>query len=89
MQEIRGGPMDLSGLMDAIISFARDHTVIGIVLALVLLFFIYRKPKLFITLLFLGLFLAGVFHMATRMANSGSEQKKRLINEKEQSNNVL
>jgi hypothetical protein len=43
----------------------------------------YRTPKLFFTLLFLGLFLAGVFHMITRIAGSGSELKKRLFHEKE------
>ena len=75
--------MDLSGFMDGIISFAQNHTVIVIVLALGLLFFVYRKPKLFFFLLFLGLFLAGLFYMITSMARSGSEQKKRLIPEEE------
>ena len=75
--------MDFSGFIDGLILFAQSHTVIAIVIALVLLFFLYRKPKLFLTLLFLGLFLAGVFHMITRMAGSGSEQKKRLMHEDE------
>ena len=75
--------MDFSGFMDGIVSFAQNHTVIVIVLALGLLFFIYRKPKLFFALLFLGLFLAGVFYMITSMAGLGSEQKKRLIHEEE------
>jgi hypothetical protein len=45
--------------MDSIVSFAQNHTVIVIVLALGLLFFMYRKPKLFFGILFLGLFLEG------------------------------
>ena len=73
--------MDFSGFMDGIVSFAQNHTVIVIVLALGLLFFIYRRPKLFFVLLFLGLFLAGVFYMITSMAGSASQQKKRLIHE--------
>jgi len=73
--------MDFSGFMDGIVSFAQNHTVIVIVLALGLLFFIYRKPKLFFVLLFLGLFLAGVLYMITSMAGSASDQKKRLIHE--------
>jgi hypothetical protein len=80
--------MDFSGFIDGIVSFAQNYTVIAIVLALGLLFFTYRKPKLFFTLLFLGLFLAGVFYMISRMAGSGSEQKKRLIHEKKQSDNI-
>ena len=40
--------------MDGIISFAQNHTVIAIVIVLGLFFLIYRKPKLFFVLLFLG-----------------------------------
>ena len=69
--------------MAGIVSFARNHTVIVIVLTLGLLFLIYRKPKLFFALLLLGLFLVGVFYMITSMAGSASEQKKRLIHEQE------
>ena len=75
--------MDFSGFMDGIVSYAQNHTVIVIVVALGLLFFMYRRPKLFFALLFLGLFLAGVFYMIASMAGSGSEQKKRLIHEQE------
>ena len=81
--------MDFSEFMDGIVSFAQNHTVIVIVLALGLLFFLYRRPKLFFTLLFLGLFLTGVFYMITSMAGSASEQKKRLIHQEEkQSHNT-
>jgi len=66
----------LSGFMAGIVSFAQNHTVIVIVLALGLLFFISRKPKLFFALLFLGLFLAGVVYMITSMAGSASEKEK-------------
>jgi hypothetical protein len=81
--------MDFSGFLDGIIPFAQNYTVIAVVLALGLLFFIYRKPKLFFALLLLGLFLAGLFYMIISMAGSGSEQKKRLIHEEEkQSDNT-
>lgn len=71
--------MDFSEFMDTIVSFAQNHTVIAIVLALGLLFFMYRKPKLFFGLFFLGLFLAGLYYMITTLAGSGLEQKKRII----------
>jgi len=73
--------------MDGIVSFAQNHTIIVIVLALGLLFFAYRKPKLFFSLLFLGLFLAGVFYVITRTAGPGSEQKKMILEEEKQSDN--
>ncbi len=76
--------MDFSGITDGIVPIAESHTGIIIALALGLLFFIYRRPKLFFTLLFLGLFLVGLYYLITNMASSGSEQKKRLISEEEE-----
>jgi len=39
--------VDFSGFMDSIISLAQNNTVIAVILALGLLYFLYRKPKLF------------------------------------------
>jgi len=75
--------VDLSEFMDSIISFAQNNTVIAIVLALGLLIFLYRKPKLFFSLLFLGLFLAGLYYAITQMAGSGAAQKKKIIQQEE------
>jgi multisubunit Na+/H+ antiporter MnhC subunit len=75
--------MDLSGFMDSIISFAQNNTIIAIVLVLGLLYFLYRKPKLFFVLLFLGLFLYGLFYMITSMGGSGAAQKKKMIQQEE------
>jgi hypothetical protein len=69
--------------MNGIVSFAQNHTGIAIVLALGFLFFVYRKPKLFFVLLFLGLFLYGLYYMVTSMGGSGSAQKKKLIQQEE------
>ena len=75
--------MDLSGFMDGIISFAQNNTIIAIVVALGLLYFLYRKPKLFFVLLLLGLFLYGLIYMVTSMGGSGSAQKKKLLQQEE------
>jgi hypothetical protein len=75
--------MDLSGFMDSIISFAQNNTIIAIVLALGFLYFLYRKPKLFFIILFLGLFLYGLFYMITSVAGPGSAEKRKLIQQEE------
>ncbi len=75
--------MDFSGFMDGIVSFAQNHTVIVIVLALVLLYLMYRKPKLVLGILLLGLFLVGLLYFITSISRSGSEQEKKLIHEGE------
>lgn len=70
--------MDFSRSMDGIVSFAQNNPVIVIILVLGLLFFMYRKPKLFFSLLGLGLLLAGLLYLLMSMAGSGSEKKKAL-----------
>ena len=75
--------MDLSGflpgLADGIISFAQSNTIIAIIIALILLYLMYRRPKLFFGLLSLVLIVALVFYMIASLAGSGSERKKKLI----------
>ena len=75
--------MDFSGYLDGVVSFAQNNTVIFIFVALLLLLFLYRRPKLFLGILFFGLLLAVLIHMITSMAGSGLEQKKRLITEEQ------
>jgi multisubunit Na+/H+ antiporter MnhC subunit len=69
--------------MDGIVSFAQSHTVIVIVLALVLLYLMLRKPKLFFGILLLGLILAGLLYFIMSIAGSGSKQEKKLMHEEE------
>jgi lipopolysaccharide export LptBFGC system permease protein LptF len=73
--------VDFSGFMNSIVSFAQNHTVIVIVLALVLLYFIYRRPKIIIGILVLCLLLAGLLYLITSIAGSGSKQEKKLMHE--------
>ena len=76
--------LKLLELANGLVSFAHNHPVVIIVLALDLLLFLVRKPKLFFSLLFLGLLLAGLFYLIMNMSGSGSQQKKRLIHEDKQ-----
>lgn len=75
--------MGFSQFIDNLLSFAQNHTIIAIVLALVLLYFMYQRPKLFFSIFFIGLFLAVLFYMIMSIAGSGSEGKKRLFQEEE------
>jgi len=79
--------VDFSRSVEGIVSFAQNNPIIAIVFVLGLLFFIYRKPKLFFSLLGLGLLLAGLLYLITNIAGSGSEKKKALTHQEEQSDN--
>ena len=69
--------------MGRIISFIQNNTVIAIGIAVILVFLIYRKPKLFFGLLFLGLFLAVLYYVIMNLAGSASKEKKSLFTEEE------
>ena len=76
--------MGFSQFMDTILSFAQNHTIIVIVLALVLLYVMYRKPKVFFGILLLGVLLAGLFYLITSISGPAKDQKKKLIHEEKQ-----
>lgn len=81
--------MDLSRFIEEIVSFAQNNPIIVIVLAAGVLFFIYRKPKLFFGLLGLGLLLAGLFYLVMSISGQGSEKKKALTQEKEEQSDTI
>jgi len=79
--------MDFSEFINDIFSFFQGQSVIVIiVLALILLYFMYRKPKLFFGLLILGALLVGIFYLITNISGPAQEQKKKLIQEEKQAN---
>jgi hypothetical protein len=80
--------MDFSRFTDSVVSFAQNNPIIVIVLVLGLLFFMYRKPKLFFGFLGIGLLLAGLFYLIMSISGQGSEKKKALTHEEEQSDTI-
>jgi hypothetical protein len=75
--------MDFSKYMESIVSFAQNHPIIAIVIALGLLIFMYRKPKVFFGMLLFGLLLAGLLYLISIISGPGKEQKEKLIHEEE------
>jgi hypothetical protein len=67
--------------MSDILSFAQNHPVVIIILALVFLYFLYRKPKLFFCILLVGILLWELLYLITNISGPAKEQKKKLIHE--------
>ena len=65
------------------ISLAQTHTIIVILFLLGLILFMVRKPKLFFSLIGLGLLLAGLVYLILTISDSSSVQKKKMIHEEE------
>jgi multisubunit Na+/H+ antiporter MnhC subunit len=73
-----------SRFMNGIVSFAQNHAIIVILIVLGLIFLMVRKPKLFFSLLGLGLLLAGLFYLIISISGQGSVQKKELTHGEEE-----
>jgi len=60
--------MDFSAIIDSIMSFFKTHLLITIAAGILLIFLLYRKPKLFFTIFFIGLLLAGIFYLISNVS---------------------
>ena len=69
--------------MGSMISLTQTHTIIVILFLLGLILFMVRKPKLFFSLIGLGLLLAGLVYLILTISDSSSVQKKKMIHEEE------
>lgn len=72
--------MDFLTIMKSIGDFFLANPVITVIVALVLIFLLYRKPKLFFLIFVILVVLAGVFYVILDVASTGVSQKERLIN---------
>lgn len=73
--------MNFFSIMNSIIAFFHDNIIISIILALVLLYILYRSPKLFLLILVVAVLLTGIFYVISDVASIGSYQKKEMTRE--------
>jgi len=68
------------------VSFLQNHIVlIVLVIVLGLILLMVRRPKLFFRLIGFGLLLAVLVYLIMSLSDLGSEQKRKMVNEEEQS----
>jgi len=71
--------VSFSETANSILSFSKDNPIIAIVIGLILLFLLFRKPKLFFGLLFLGAILALVWYFIADVSSKGKSGKEEMI----------
>ena len=68
---------DINKIIDYIWKYSQDHPAVAIPVALVVLYLLFRKPKVLVGLLFVGLAFYGVFQLLAKLsATTGLEHKK-------------
>ncbi|MGA1869816.1 MAG: hypothetical protein ACMUJM_14875 [bacterium] len=73
--------MDFSEVLHIIITFFQNNLIITIAVSIVLVFLLFRKPKLFFSLLFLGLLLVGMLYLVLDISSTGKSHKNKLIHQ--------
>jgi len=73
--------MDLSPLIDSIVTLLGNNLLISIALAILLIIMLFRKPKLFFMIFFITLFLGAVLYMIFSVSSTAVSEEKHLINE--------
>ena len=74
--------IDLFAIINEITLYLQANVKIGIAVGLLLLFLLFKKTKLFLLILFITLLLAGLLHMISSVAGTGSSYKKDMVQER-------
>jgi ABC-type nitrate/sulfonate/bicarbonate transport system permease component len=76
------------GFIDKVISFLQNDPIIALIVAIMFLFVIYRKPKLTLFILILIFICAGIYYVIMDVVSSAKIEKKRLLHESEKSSTI-
>ena len=74
--------MDFSAIIDSVVSFSKANMFIAGAGGVLLVFLLYRKPKLFFTIFFISLLLAGIFYLISNVSSIGGSHKGKMIDKK-------
>jgi hypothetical protein len=61
--------MPFSMVLEGIIDFFKDHLLITTALALMLLYLLFQKPKMFLLIVFLVLLFTGILYLTTVLSS--------------------
>jgi hypothetical protein len=71
--------MNFTAVIDSIIIFFQDHLFFALAFAIVLLFLLFRKPKVFLTISAIVLLLLGILYLISDISSTGVTYKEKLI----------
>ena len=71
--------MSFFEIINGIISFFQANPIIATAVAILLIFLLWRKPKLFFIILLIALLLSGVLYMILDVSSTGVYHKENLI----------
>ena len=75
----KGGSVNFSETANSVLSYSKDNPIIAVVVGLILLFLLFRKPKLFLGLVFLAVILTLIFYFIADVSSKGKSEKEEMI----------
>jgi amino acid transporter len=71
--------MDLSEIIDSVLTSLVDNPLVTITIAILLVVMLFRKPKIFFMIFFVTLLLSVILYVISIVSSTGVSQKKELI----------
>jgi len=71
--------MSFGKIINSIISYYQANPIIAIAVGIIIVFLLWRKPKLFFLTLLISLLLAGVLYLIMDISTTGVSQKEKLL----------
>jgi hypothetical protein len=68
--------MDFNEILQKAINYYQTNTTAAILIIAIVLFLLFKKPKLLFVLIFLGLAAIGVLYLISKLESTGLEHKK-------------
>jgi membrane protein implicated in regulation of membrane protease activity len=72
--------MDFYSTINSVMLYFQTNTYVAILVGLILLFFLVRKPKLFLTIFIIAVVLLGISYLISSVTSIGMTKKSVLIN---------
>jgi len=68
--------MDFNAILQKAIDYYQTNTAAAILIIAIVLFLLFKKPKLLFLLIFLGIAAIGVLYLISKLESTGLEHKK-------------
>jgi len=68
--------MDFNAILQKAINYYHTNTAAAILIIAIMLFLLFKKPKLLFLLIFLGIAAIGVLYLISKLESTGLEHKK-------------
>jgi hypothetical protein len=80
-----GGVMDFLTMIKTIfVNYFQQNIYVAIALGVIFCLLLFRKPRVFFSIIFITMFLTGVLYLISTLSTTGAFQQQRIVQEEKQ-----